>query len=111
MRRFNYDDHDDFKEEIDNFWPGDTDSPFGYDPDDEPYIEKGDIINMLQIDMVEYELNQRILTAAYKLCKSSFWWRFRTVKSKIAMVKFVYLNFVELLDRENKKNGAEEEEE
>ncbi len=103
MRRFNYDDHEDFKEEIDNFWLGEDDS-------DEPYVEKGDIINMLQIDMVEYELNQRTLATAFNLCKSSFLWRFRSLASKLKMLKQVYSNFSEVLDR-NKEELEEEDEE
>lgn len=102
MRRFNYDDgSEDFKDEVDNFFPD-----FGGEEEAE-YMGRDDIINMLHIDLAEYDLNQKVLTAAIRLCEKTLFWRFRSIKTKLRMLDFIYKNLLELL----KADSDEEEEE
>jgi len=94
MRRFEYDDNDDFfKDDLENF--------FDEGPDDY-HIPKGELINVLQLDLVEADLNMRLLALTVKTLEKTFLWRFRKLKTKMKMIREMYNEMVNLVDRVDK---------
>lgn len=86
MRRFDYDDDDDYREDVDNFFDGEE------QPDITPeeyrsLIEDEQVIQQLQIEMVSRELNDRLMFKAIKMLEKSFWWRFYSLDTRLKMIE------------------------
>lgn len=101
MREYNYDEED--KNDIDKFWQdGDDDEE---DMDMEEYeVEKSDILRAMELDLLERELDLKVLRLSLKLLEKSFWWRFCKFETKLKMIAKTYLIFKQLA-----KKGNEEE--
>jgi len=94
MRRFFEDEGDEFRDEVDRMF-GDDD-----DDDNEGHMEgdyHGEIVQMLQLDMVEYDLNLRLLSLSIKMAEKSFCWRFFSVNTKLKRIKSIYHAFDALI--------------
>jgi hypothetical protein len=95
MRRFDSDENDEFQDELEHM--------FDFEFDDE-LTEKTNIINVLQLDLVEYDLNQRLLSIVIKMLEKSFMWKFRSLSSKQKAIREQYQAMLALVDREKKKD-------
>jgi hypothetical protein len=90
MRRFNYDENEDSREEVDNFFNGDGDlngNDFG---DFDDFIDDDEIMQELQYEILSREANNRLLKTTIRMCEKSFWWRFYSVDKKIEHIEKVY---------------------
>lgn len=90
MRRFDYDENEEYREDVDRFFEEDD----GMIP--EQYNMKDDEIQELQIDFVNRDLNYRILRSAIKMCEKTLFWKFRTHKTRLSMIADAYNKFREL---------------
>jgi len=89
MRRFNYDDNEEYREDVDKFFSEEGEG----DLSDEQYkaiIEEERAIQQLQIRFVHRDLNHRILRTAIRACEKSIWWRFCRHTTKLKMIDATY---------------------
>ena len=87
MKRFNFERYGD-----DDF---DDDNPedFGEDSKDHPDQIVDSQLIALQIEqnfLLEQEINEKILVDSINLCKSSVFWRFKSMKNKLQIIKETY---------------------
>jgi hypothetical protein len=93
MGRFSFDDNED-----------DDDDDYGNDSDKEDNIDelflKDQIIAVQQEnnDLLLMEIEQKILESAISFCKSSWFWSFRTMSSKMKLIKKAYRQFKGLVE-------------
>lgn len=95
MRRFNYDENDEYREDVDKFFNGQSESEIG----DEQYkaiVEEEMAIQQLQIRFVQRDLNHRILRMAIRTCEKSIWWWFCRYTTKLKMIDAAYKQFRKL---------------
>lgn len=103
MRRFEYDEGDDFfKDDLENFFDYDSDS-------NEFAIQKGEIINVLQLDLIEIDLNIKLLVIVIKMLEKSFLWRFRRFSKKIEIIKDAYLKLTDIVNTNREKEGKDDD--
>jgi hypothetical protein len=74
-RRFNFDD-DDFQDE--NIFP-DTES-------EQEFNKRQEVFNLMQLDIVKSELNQRLLNRVIKMCENHDDWHKKCHKSRLKMI-------------------------
>jgi hypothetical protein len=91
MRRFDYDDNDEYRREVDNFFGGGDDGDEGLTPEEYKSIvqDEKNIIEQ-QLNIAQQELNHRILRAAIRFVENSFWWRFYSVDTRLMQIEKVY---------------------
>lgn len=64
---------------------------FGEDEDIiSAFIDKEDIINVMNMDIAESELNHNLLMQAIKVSEKSMFWKFLPEKHKIESIKSIY---------------------
>ena len=76
------------------------------------YIDKQDLINVMNIDIAESELNQNLLAQAIKISERNILWKFLSNKTKIKSLQTTYdelkkiisTEMVENLDEKTKNN-------
>lgn len=95
MRRFDYDDNEDHRKEVDNFFSNDELTPEDY----EQFIndEKFDV----EFKIVNQEMNHRLLRTSVKIAENSFFWKFYSLDTKLQMIDKIYtkLRILEGLDK------------
>ena len=92
MRRFDYDENEEYREDVDRFFEEEEDNG-RLTPDQYEAIMKEDEIQELQIDFVNRDLNYRILRSAIKMCEKTLFWKFRFHKTKLNMIEKAYNKF------------------
>ena len=58
----------------------------------------GGFIEMVPMEMIAAATNQKVLIASIRIVESNFWWRFRSVKTKIRMIRETYKAINQLLE-------------
>lgn len=95
MSRFSQDDDDDFRDELGPYFDSDDDD------DDEgggqaTYAQVS-AMEAIQLDLVEMEMNQRLLDQAIQHCQSGFWWPFMWEDARQAMIDRTFARFRRLV--------------
>lgn len=85
MRRFNYEDNDDFREDIDKFF-NEKEIPDIDEEQLQALMEQEDI----QIEFVYRDLNHRLLRTAIRTCEKSFWYWFCSQNTRLKMIEKAY---------------------
>lgn len=89
MRRFNYDDNEEYREDVDNFFDGDQGQ--GMSPEEYKALMEEELkLQQWQISLVYRDLNSRVLRTAIKMCERSFWWRFYSHDTRLRMIDKAY---------------------
>jgi hypothetical protein len=88
MRRFNYEDNEDFREDVDKFFNEKGES--GITEEQFKAIMEEETIQELQIKFVYRDLNHRLLRTAIRTCEKSFWWWFRSQDARLKMIEKAY---------------------
>ena len=90
MKRFNYDEDD--EENLFSNIDGDDDEV--EEEDIEEYsetIQRQETLTLMQLDLVQLDLNQRLLFEAIKLAKQSTWFfNFKSRKTQLKMISEAY---------------------
>ena len=63
-------------------------------------LDEDVIIEMAQVNLVSYDLNQKILQASVQVAENSFFWRFKSVNKKLKLIRKIYLAFSKLIEEE-----------
>lgn len=91
MRRFDYDDNEDYREDVDNFFDGEGDEAEGITPEEYRSIVKEEQqMQQMQLGLVHRELNDRLMFKTIKMLERGFWWRFYSVDTKLKMIEKAY---------------------
>ena len=90
MRRFDYDENEEYREDVDKFFEEDDDISH------EEFVKEDNAIKELQVEFVNRDLNYRILRSSIKMCEKTFFWKFRTNKARLNMIENTYNKFREL---------------
>ena len=110
MHRWNYDDEDDNTE---RFFESDEDDDED-DEDDEDgsqYISEEDYQALIgkaselqesQLELAELDINHRLLAEIITMCRSSWTWRFKSMKTRLHEIGIAYRYFQRLTDNKQK---------
>ncbi len=114
MKRFNYDDNDDFQEP-DFFSETDDDDEDGDESEmsDEDYaslMDRREAIDLMQLDLVQADMNQRLLFKTIKMLEKTWLWKFRSETSRLKMIADNY-NILKSLVQLSQPEMEEKEEE
>ncbi len=84
MRKFDYDDNDDFREDIDKFFNNED-----FEKYDE-MIEEEFELQKAQIDIAHRDINGRIMRTAVRICEKTFLWSFYSLPTRLRMIAESY---------------------
>ena len=87
MRRFNYDDNEEYRKEVDNFF-GDEEMSLG------DYKEEKTIFDF-QFNLAQQELNHRILRTAVRMSENSFY----SLSTRLQIIDRTFKRLRKLEDR------------
>lgn len=90
MRRFNYEDNDEYREDVDKFFSEDMGGQSDNLDDYRKIMESESFFEDVQVTVVYRDLNHRLLRAAVRVCEKSFWWRFRSLDTRLKQINAVY---------------------
>ena len=107
MKRFNYDDEE-FKDE---------DFPdVGDDGEEElsaeylAILEKRELIEAIKLQIIQKELNFAVLAKAVKYLEKTWFWRFKSLQTKLNLIVETYQTFKALVDIDVSRYQEEESE-
>ena len=89
MRRFDYEENDEYRDEVDKFFNMEDDEEF----DDEEYkalLEDEIAIQQLQIDTANRDLKHKLLLTSIDICNHSIKWWFCSHKTRLNMIAETY---------------------
>lgn len=87
--RFEFGENEEQKEEQKYFFEDEFDE-----------FDENDIIEMAQVNLVSYDINQKILQSAIKVAENSLFWRFKSPRKKLELIKNIYQGFSKLIEEE-----------
>lgn len=98
MRRFDYDDNEEYREDVDNFF--DSGSDEGITPDEYRAIVKQEQeMQAVQLNLAYRDMNSHLLCRAIKMLEKSFWWRFYSLDTRLKMIERTYHRLKRAVDR------------
>lgn len=86
---------DDYNEDFDD---NDDDAPDMDDDDDffdDPYDKA---VRMAEIEVAEAEVKCKLLIEVIRMLEKSFFWKFKSLKTKLKMIEESYRNFSQLIE-------------
>ena len=83
MKRFNYNE-DEFEDEHVPDLEELTESDY------EQLVEHAEFVDLKNLNLREFDLNQKLVYKAIKICENNFFWKFRSAKKKLSLVKDAY---------------------
>lgn len=89
MRRFNYDDNDEFPEDVDKFFneePSNNNDSDSYDD----YLAEEFALQEAKIGLKHREIDLRIMRTAIKICENTFMWSFYSLPTRLKMISDTY---------------------
>jgi len=84
MRRFNYDDNDEFRDDIDKFFNEDESDTY------EEFVREEIALQEAELDLSYREVNIKIMRTAVRICEKSFWWSFYSQPTRMKMIVDTY---------------------
>ena len=98
MKRFDYNNEDD---DQDDLFPDTGDDDFDYERElaEHEYesIKRRETLDLIQLELVEVDLNQKLLFRSIKMLEKSWFWRFRRTQTKLKMIAEAYALFKQLV--------------
>lgn len=100
MRRFDYDENDDYREDVDRFFSEAEIDPETYAEMQEwqnfEDIYNEEILNEIKLQLVSRDFNYKILRTSIKLAEKSFWWNFLSLKTRMNHIRTIYNTLTQL---------------
>jgi len=110
MRRFEYDENEEYQEDVDNF----LQDIEGYFVPPDQYesmaLQQQQVIHG-QLEAVHKDLNQRLLFSVINMLQKSFFWKFKSFNSKLRAISKAYQMFTDLIQVEYEDEDEDEESE
>jgi len=105
MRKgFDYDDDDQ-----DDLFPDTDDDDDDGDMDADDYAEiiaRNEALERQQLEMVQLDLNQRLMFKAMEMLSKSWWWSFYSAETKTKMLSETYMKLHELVRDKKEDDNA-----
>ena len=79
MRRFDYDDNDEFREDVDKFLNDNADKY-------EQLVQEEIAMQEAQLDIAHREINVKIFRTAIRVCEKSWFWAFYSLNTRLRMI-------------------------
>ena len=95
MRQFNYDDNDEFRDDIDKFFEDHDDESSG---DYENFLKEEFAVQEAKIAIQNRELNLKIMRTAIRMCEKTFLWSFYSIPTRMKMISETYKKLRKLED-------------
>jgi len=87
MKRFDYE--DDYEDE--NFYLDEE--------TEEEEDEYNQLLDVFQLNLVQYELNQNLIAKTIAFLEKSWFWKFKSVEIKLKLIEETYNKFKELSEK------------
>jgi hypothetical protein len=98
MRRFDFDEDDPDKEEIERFLESEDGQQFVISPEQyKDLIEEELTLYQTKFQHEQQKNNFKVLLVAINLLKKSFWWKFYSLNTKLKSIERTYKSLTELL--------------
>lgn len=81
---------DEYKEEVDNFFGEEDDDDEDYEDDEEDLAAEAREIAE-ELDLVNFDLNQKLLDRAIRVSEKTFLWRWRSHNTKLRIIAETYM--------------------
>jgi hypothetical protein len=89
MRKFNYDDNEDYREDVDRFFE-DSQEQILTPEEYKALVENEQALQEFQLRLAHRDLNHRALRAAIRMCEKSFFWRFLFLDTRLKRIDRAY---------------------
>ena len=89
MRQFNYDDNDEFREDIDKFFDGNNDDENESGNYDD-LIKEELAIQEARLDVQHREIDYKMMRTAIRVCEKTFLWSFYSIPTRMKMISETY---------------------
>jgi hypothetical protein len=83
MRRFDYDDNDEFREDVDKFF---DENSGNYDD----FLAEEFALQEAKIGIQHREMDLRLMRTAIKICENTFMWSFYSLPTRLKMISDTY---------------------
>lgn len=90
---------------MDRFYNNDPEPEFPFDDDedemDEPstvYIDEDSLIEAMHMDLAQSELNHHLIGKAIEIASNSFFWRFKSTKTKLKDIEEIYRTLLRITE-------------
>lgn len=110
MRRFNYGENEDYRDDNKFFEDEDHEEYDEYEGDDR-YEEEVNLLEIIHINLEAIDINRRILSSAIKIAEKSFLWRLWPINWKLNVISNIYHTLDSLVDTDKYIKNKEEKEE
>ncbi len=105
MKRFDYDDED-FKDED---FPNIDDEEAQLNAEYLSILEKRELIEAIKLQIVQKEVNFAVLIKTLRYLEKSWFWRFKSMKTKLNLIVETYQTFKALVDIDAQYQEQEQE--
>jgi hypothetical protein len=96
MKRFD-DDNEEFGEDVDRFFERDEEKYIS-EEEYEELVRQANELQNVQLELVELDINQRMLADCIAMCEKSWFWRFKPMKARLKEIGIAYRYFQKLTD-------------
>lgn len=110
MKRYNYDDEE-FKDEDFPNVGGEGDGEEELNAEYLAILEKRELIEAIKLQIIQKELNFAILVKTIRYLEKSWFWRFKTMNTKLNLIVETYQTFKALADIDAAQYYQEEQKE
>lgn len=93
-RFFNNDEEPDFSQ----FQEGDEEGDEGQE--ESLYVDQDGLLEVMHVDLAQNELNQGLISKAISIAEKSWFWSFRSTKSKMKEIEEIYQQLLRLTEQE-----------
>ena len=84
MRRFDYDDNEEFQDDVNNFFQ-----------DNEDFFADEEALQS-SLDFVAQDYNLTIMQTVVEMLEKSFWWKFISLNTRLKMIEKTFRKFKKL---------------
>lgn len=101
MKRFFDNDPDNNPEQFrfdDDYFNHEFDGEYDEDSESIAYIDTNGLIDMLQLDIAQAELDQKLLQKAIEVASSSLFWKWKSVEKKSQAIDHAYAELAKIMD-------------
>lgn len=99
---------------MDRFYNNDPEPEFPFDDEDEDeemdrenpttlYIDEDSLIEAMHMDLAQSELNHHLIGKAIEIASNSFFWRFKSTKTRMKDIEEIYRTLLRITEEEEEE--------
>lgn len=90
MRRFNYDDNEEYREDVDKFFGEGGEEQILTPEEYKALVENEQALQEFHLRLAHRDLNHRALRTAIRVCEKSWFWRFYSLDTRLKKIDRAY---------------------